>query len=181
MPTFTLIRRHIVPNLLGVVAVYVTLTIPQVILVESFLSFLGLGVQEPMTSWGALVNEGSEELESSRGCWCFRPRFWRRRCFVLILLAMDCAMRSIRRTVSRMLACDFVRRSAVGRCHSGVLHIPARRALAIAPPGMCQTPHARHRRCSRQNTARPATLRAPAPHRIKRLVGGLCRMCPAGR
>src|SRR6185436_18221695 len=43
-----IIRRHIVPNLLGVVAVYVTLTIPQVILVESFLSFLGLGVQEPM-------------------------------------------------------------------------------------------------------------------------------------
>jgi oligopeptide transport system permease protein len=63
--TFTLIRRHIVPNLLGVVVVYVTLTIPQVILVESFLSFLGLGVQEPMTSWGALVKEGSEELESS--------------------------------------------------------------------------------------------------------------------
>jgi oligopeptide transport system permease protein len=63
--TFTLIRRHIVPNLLGVVIVYVTLTIPQVILVESFLSFLGLGVQEPMTSWGALVKEGSEELESS--------------------------------------------------------------------------------------------------------------------
>jgi oligopeptide transport system permease protein len=63
--TFTLIRRHIVPNLLGVVVVYVTLTIPQVILVESFLSFLGLGVQEPMTSWGALVKEGAEELESA--------------------------------------------------------------------------------------------------------------------
>jgi oligopeptide transport system permease protein len=60
-----IIRRHIVPNLLGVVAVYVTLTIPQVILVESFLSFLGLGVQEPMTSWGALVNDGSRELESA--------------------------------------------------------------------------------------------------------------------
>ena len=63
--TFAVIRRHIVPNLLGVVAVYVTLTIPQVILVESFLSFLGLGVQEPMTSWGALVKEGSDEMESS--------------------------------------------------------------------------------------------------------------------
>lgn len=60
-----IIRRHIVPNLLGVVAVYVTLTIPQVILVESFLSFLGLGVQEPMTSWGALVNEGAQELETA--------------------------------------------------------------------------------------------------------------------
>ncbi len=60
-----IIARHIVPNLLGVVAVYVTLTIPQVILVESFLSFLGLGVQEPATSWGALVNEGAQELESA--------------------------------------------------------------------------------------------------------------------
>ncbi len=63
--TFTIIRRHIVPNLLGIVAVYVTLTIPQVILVESFLSFLGLGVQEPMTSWGALVKEGADEMESA--------------------------------------------------------------------------------------------------------------------
>ena len=60
-----IVRRHIVPNLLGVVAVYVTLTIPQVILVESFLSFLGLGVQEPMTSWGALVNEGAQEMETA--------------------------------------------------------------------------------------------------------------------
>jgi oligopeptide transport system permease protein len=60
-----IIRRHIVPNLLGVVVIYVTLTIPQVILVESFLSFLGLGVQEPMTSWGALVNEGAQEMENA--------------------------------------------------------------------------------------------------------------------
>lgn len=63
--TFVIIRRHIVPNLLGVVAVYVTLTIPQVILVESFLSFLGLGVQEPMTSWGALVKSGADQMESA--------------------------------------------------------------------------------------------------------------------
>jgi len=61
--TGRIVRRHIVPNLLGVVVVYVTLTIPQVILVESFLSFLGLGVQEPMTSWGALVNEGASAME----------------------------------------------------------------------------------------------------------------------
>jgi oligopeptide transport system permease protein len=62
---FNIIRRHIVPNLLGVVIVYVTLTIPQVILVESFLSFLGLGVQEPMTSWGALVNDGAQAMETA--------------------------------------------------------------------------------------------------------------------
>ena len=61
--TPAIIFKHIVPNLLGIVAVYVTLTIPQVILVESFLSFLGLGVQEPYTSWGALVNEGAQDME----------------------------------------------------------------------------------------------------------------------
>jgi oligopeptide transport system permease protein len=63
--TARIILRHIVPNLLGVVVIYVTLTIPQVILVESFLSFLGLGVQEPMTSWGALVSEGAQEMENA--------------------------------------------------------------------------------------------------------------------
>jgi oligopeptide transport system permease protein len=62
---FVIIRRHVVPNLLGVVVVYVTLLIPQVILIESFLSFLGLGVQEPMTSWGALVHDGATELQSA--------------------------------------------------------------------------------------------------------------------
>ena len=61
--TPAIILRHIVPNVLGVVIVYVTLTIPQVILLESFLSFLGLGIQEPMTSWGMLINDGAAELE----------------------------------------------------------------------------------------------------------------------
>ena len=61
----SIILRHIVPNLMGVVIVYVTLTIPQVILVESFLSFIGLGVQEPMSSWGALVNNGAQDMESA--------------------------------------------------------------------------------------------------------------------
>ena len=58
-----IMSHHILPNLLPVILVYATLTIPQVILVESFLSFLGLGVQEPMTSWGALVSEGAENME----------------------------------------------------------------------------------------------------------------------
>jgi len=60
-----IIWRHIVPNLLGIVAVYLTLTVPRVILVESFLSFLGLGVQEPSTSWGALVSAGAQDMESA--------------------------------------------------------------------------------------------------------------------
>ena len=63
VPSGAIIVRHIVPNLLGVVVVYATLTIPQVILIESFLSFLGLGVQEPSTSWGALVSEGARTME----------------------------------------------------------------------------------------------------------------------
>ena len=58
-----IILRHITPNLFGVVVVYMTLTIPQAILVESFLSFLGLGVQEPQTSLGALVNSGVSTME----------------------------------------------------------------------------------------------------------------------
>lgn len=59
----TIVTRHIVPNVLGIVAVYATLLVPGMILFESFLSFLGLGVQEPMTSWGALLNEGSKSME----------------------------------------------------------------------------------------------------------------------
>jgi len=58
-----IVWRHIIPNLLGPVVVYVTLTIPNAILAESFLSFLGLGVQEPLTSWGVLIKEGADQME----------------------------------------------------------------------------------------------------------------------
>lgn len=63
--TPSIIFRHIVPNILGPVIVYATLTIPQVILTESFISFLGLGVQEPLTSWGVLISEGARVMEES--------------------------------------------------------------------------------------------------------------------
>ncbi len=59
---FTIILRHIVPNLLGIVAVYATLLVPEMILIESFISFLGLGVQEPLTSLGALISEGAKTI-----------------------------------------------------------------------------------------------------------------------
>ena len=59
----TIIRRHIIPNVIGPIIVYVTLTVPQVILTESFISFLGLGVQEPLTSWGVLIAEGARLME----------------------------------------------------------------------------------------------------------------------
>lgn len=58
-----IILRHILPNTLGSVIVYITLTIPQVMLVEAFLSFLGLGIQPPMSSWGILIREGVETME----------------------------------------------------------------------------------------------------------------------
>ena len=58
-----IILRHVIPNLLGPVIIYVTLTIPDVILAESFLSFLGLGVQEPLTSWGVLISDGANQME----------------------------------------------------------------------------------------------------------------------
>lgn len=58
-----IIRRHILPNVVGPVAVYVTLTIPVVIMAESFLSFLGLGVNEPLTSLGVLISNGAKEMQ----------------------------------------------------------------------------------------------------------------------
>ncbi|NND66264.1 MAG: ABC transporter permease subunit, partial [Halioglobus sp.] len=63
LSTFTIIARHIVPNALGPIIVYTTLTIPNVMLLEAFLSFLGLGVQPPETSWGLLISYGAESME----------------------------------------------------------------------------------------------------------------------
>ena len=59
----TIIRRHMIPNALGPVIVYTTLTIPSVMLLEAFLSFLGLGIQPPQTSWGLLISYGAETME----------------------------------------------------------------------------------------------------------------------
>jgi oligopeptide transport system permease protein len=60
--TTAILLRHIVPNLAGTVAVYATLTVPELITYESFLSFLGLGVQEPLASLGSLINEGARQM-----------------------------------------------------------------------------------------------------------------------
>jgi oligopeptide transport system permease protein len=59
----TIIRRHLIPNALGPIIVYTTLTIPGVMLLEAFLSFLGLGIQPPQTSWGLLISYGAETME----------------------------------------------------------------------------------------------------------------------
>ena len=65
VPPHSILLRHIVPNVLGQVAVYATLIVPQMILFESFLSFLGLGVQEPQASLGNLIFAGAQEMESA--------------------------------------------------------------------------------------------------------------------
>ncbi len=63
VPGRLIVTRHILPNLAGVALAYLMLTVPQVVMVESFLSFLGLGVQEPLTSLGILVKEGADQME----------------------------------------------------------------------------------------------------------------------
>lgn len=60
-----IVKRHVIPNVIGPVIVYVTLLVPTNILVESYLSFLGLGVQEPLTSWGVLISRGANTLETA--------------------------------------------------------------------------------------------------------------------
>jgi oligopeptide transport system permease protein len=70
-----IIRRHVIPNTLGPVVVYMTLLVPKVILLESFLSFLGLGVQEPMTSWGVLISEGARNIQGSTWMLIFPSAF----------------------------------------------------------------------------------------------------------
>ena len=61
--------RHIIPNTLGVIIVYVSLTIPAIVLYESFLSYLGLGIQPPMASWGTLIAEGADQMNPIRIYW----------------------------------------------------------------------------------------------------------------
>ena len=67
--------RHVIPNLLGPVVIYMTLLVPHVIILESFLSFLGLGVQEPMTSWGVLISVGAKNIGTANWLLMF-PAFF---------------------------------------------------------------------------------------------------------
>lgn len=75
VPTGDILKRHIIPNALGPVIVFVTLLVPKVILLESFLSFLGLGVQEPMTSWGVLISDGARAIEGTPSMLAFPASF----------------------------------------------------------------------------------------------------------
>src|SRR5882724_10376298 len=64
-----ILARHIIPNTFGIVIVYLTLTVPAIILYESFLSYLGLGIQPPMASWGSLIAEGADQMNPIRIYW----------------------------------------------------------------------------------------------------------------
>ena len=79
-----IIRRHVVPNTIGPVVVFVTVVVPKVILLESFPSFLGLGVQAPLTSWGALISEGAYNIQSAPWLLIFPAVF-----FVLTLFSLN--------------------------------------------------------------------------------------------
>jgi len=63
LPTWIIILKHVIPNILGPIIVYTTLTIPSIMLFEAFLSFIGLGVQPPMSSWGLLISDGVRVME----------------------------------------------------------------------------------------------------------------------
>ena len=137
-----ILRRHIIPNLVGPVVVYATLTIPQMILFESFLSFLGLGVQEPLASLGSLINDGAQEMQSAPWMLLVPAAF-------LIVTAhvfqprwgMLCAMRSIHVTAERQQVGDFDAKPGKSRRHvfassRGDVHAVRNLSLTVAP-GEC--------------------------------------------
>ncbi len=98
VPQARIIWRHILPNLLSVVIVYLTLTIPRVMLFEAFLSFLGLGVEPPDVSWGLLANEGIKVITPVKIYWwliVFPSLALAQRCMRSISWGTVCAMRSI--------------------------------------------------------------------------------------
>lgn len=79
-----IIRRHIIPNTIGPVIIFVTVVVPKVILLESFLSFLGLGVQAPLTSWGVLIADGANNIQSAPWLLIFPSIF-----FVVTLFSLN--------------------------------------------------------------------------------------------
>jgi oligopeptide transport system permease protein len=82
----SILWRHVVPNTLGPVVIYMTLLVPQVIILESFLSYLGLGVQEPMSSWGVLISQGAKNIPSANWLLVFPAIFLTTTLFALNFL-----------------------------------------------------------------------------------------------
>ncbi len=96
MPRRQIVRRHIVPNLTATVIAYATLTVPHAVLIESFLSFLGLGVQEPATSWGVLINDGARDMEVTPWALAFPVAF-----LSATLLCLNVLGERLRQTLDR--------------------------------------------------------------------------------
>ena len=92
--TFT---HHILPALLGTIIVYTTLTVPAAILSEAFLSFLGIGIREPLPSWGNLASDGLSQLNPVQSRWWLL--LWPCACIAITLVAMNCFGQSIRRSL----------------------------------------------------------------------------------
>ncbi len=95
--TRQIILRHIVPNVLGVVVVYASLLVPSMILFESFLSFLGLGTQEPLSSWGALLSDGANSMEVTPWLLLIPAGFLVITLFCFNFIGDGCEMRSTRK------------------------------------------------------------------------------------
>jgi oligopeptide transport system permease protein len=87
-----------VPNLLGIVVIYTTVTVPGVILTESVLSFLGLGIQEPMTSWGVLIHDGAQVMEISPWILIFPGLMLSAALYCFNYIGDGCVMRSTPKT-----------------------------------------------------------------------------------
>lgn len=86
VPAVGILLRHVIPNTLGPVAIYMTLLVPQVIILESFLSYLGLGVQEPLASWGVLIAQGAKNIPSADWLLVFPSMFLTSTLFALNFL-----------------------------------------------------------------------------------------------
>ncbi|MCZ6620194.1 MAG: ABC transporter permease subunit [Gammaproteobacteria bacterium] len=117
--TPAIVLRHVVPNVMGPALVYATLTIPGVILAESFISFLGLGIQEPDTSWGVLIADGTQTMESSPWTLIFPG--------VLLAMTIWCTNMLGDRLRDRMEAATGYTRASGRRVQEG--RVPGGRAL----------------------------------------------------
>ena len=145
-----IVLRHIIPNVLGPVVVYVTLTVPEVIMTESFLSFLGLGVQEPYTSWGVLISEGAGQMESAPWMLIYPGAVPRPSpCSASTSSATACATRSTRRTGRRS--------TAIGLSLAKLRRDPCAPSTCMPPRPICRACWRRCRRARRSSSPRPAS------------------------
>ncbi len=155
--TARIVWRHIIPNLMGPVIVYATLTLPQVILVESFLSFLGIGIQEPLASLGMLIADGAAEMETAP---------W----MLAVPAASSCS--SFSASTSWATACATPSTQGAGDALAGGARAHRRlRGTAAAPGSRRRRSGARAARAPRHRR-RVRLGKEPAPARLHRTARG---------